>query len=124
MVTPTKDFIISEQLLEKSKNLGAEFKGLGVGLPAEILATAQTKMDGFIQVKEDIETHVAAIQVKLEYVRTIIRDNEQGGRNPHGFLTRDKDKYLRCIDLQNVELENLLRQDEEHWAENQANAKR
>ena len=37
--------------------------------------------------------------------------------NPNGLLTRRVEDYLSCLTIKHGELDNLLMQDEAHWAE-------
>ena len=59
--------------------------------------------------KTEILRIVADIQERLETLRTIVHENTKGERNLNGLLTKDRDMYLKCLELGNIELENLLR---------------
>ena len=66
----------------------------------------------------EIDASLAKALEHLEYARTKIRSNVFSKENPHGLLTRREKKYLKCLELDYQGLDDLMRQDEAHWAEN------
>ena len=60
---------------------------------------------------------MAIVHEQLDSVRTIVRENTMTKDNPDGALTSAAADYLKCIDMQHVKLEQLLRKDEAHWVQ-------
>ena len=54
----------------------------------------------------------------------MVQGNVRCEANPDGLLTRKEGEYLACLELQHVKLEELMRKDEAHWAENLEMVKR
>ena len=78
---------------------------LGAGLPAQILAAAQLKVDGFQRVKAEISSHLAEIDEKVETVRRFIHENTC---TESCLLTSDETKYFDCLEIRKDQLEELL----------------
>ena len=69
-------------------------------------------------IKSEIDSKMTVVHETLSQVRLIVKGNVKNEANPEGLLTRDEAKYLMCLELKHVELEQLFKQDEAHWAEN------
>ena len=51
-------------------------------------------------------------------IRSKIVANTKTEQNAGGLLTRDKYEYIRCLEFEHRELENLFRLDAAFWQEN------
>ena len=51
---------------------------------------------------------MAEVHDGLNQVRLMVKGNVQSSANLEGVLTRDEAKYLMCLDLKHVELEQLF----------------
>ena len=61
---------------------------------------------------------------RIHNIKTIIKENLSSQENPIGVLTRQEQAYLGCLETKHVQLEELFRKDEAHWAENFEGVKR
>ena len=87
-------------------------------MPAEMIATAENRMMSFTQVKKEIDSQMAVIKEKVDTVIATITGNVQSDENPTGLLMKGEAEYLKCLEINSKRLEELMRQDEAHWAEN------
>ena len=71
-----------------------------------------------------IEAKMIVLQEHLVGIRELIKQNSKSKTIPGGLLTRGEQKYLDCLEIKKVELEELLRSDEAHWAEFQEMSRR
>ena len=83
-----------------------------------MVAVAENRLACYLQVKSEVDTQMAQIHERVQNVKCIIKENVQSDENLSGVLTREETLYLECIEIKHVQLENLMRQDEAHWAEN------
>ena len=83
-----------------------------------MIATAESRMTCFTLVKKEIDQQMKVIQEKVDIVIATIKANVQSVDNPTGLLMRGEAEYLKCLQIKNERLEELMRQDEAHWAEN------
>ena len=73
-------------------------------------------MESIAEIKIEINASLVKALEHLEEARAKIRSNVLTEENPYGLLTREEEKYLKCLDLNLRGFENLMRQDEAHWA--------
>ena len=93
-------------------------------VPAEIVARAESKLLGFMDLKKEINSRFLLASKSLDEFRNFITDlavNRE--RNPIGYLTQNLQAYLDCLSLDEAQLTELLRQDEGHWTETLDKAK-
>ena len=81
-------------------------------------------MEGFALLKAELDSQMSEIHERLSNVHVIVRENLTSEKNPDGLLTAGEANYIKCLQLQHTELEELLRQDEAHWAENREMSRR
>ena len=55
------------------------------------------------------------VHESVEEVRKTIKSNLFDKAGKVGHLVQKKREYLACLEMKNVELEQLLRKDEMHW---------
>ena len=82
----------------------------------------EAKVEGFRSLKSDLDDKMAIVHENLDSIRTIVKENTLTLQNEDGVLTSDEAEYLKCIEVQHVKLEQLLRKDEAHWANIKKNA--
>ena len=105
-------------MLRKQLNYSAELMDDGMKLSEEIVVTAQQKLTCYNVLKGEIDTGMARVHEALDDVRKKIIINCQSEQNRDGLLTGKEVDYLQCLEMDYRKLEQLLRQDEEKWAEN------
>ena len=123
MVEPQEPKIF-EQILTQANTSYTEINQLGAGLPAELLAVAKKKVEGFRILKGEIDRQMSQIHEGISKVQCVIRANVFNKKNQDGLLTSGEASYLKCLQMQHVQLEEILRKDEAHWAQNQENSKK
>ena len=84
----------------------------------EEVSLAMQRLDGFKNLKSELDTDLQEVLEKVEALKNKTKGNVYGKDNPHGLLTRDANLYLGCLTIQHENLEKLYREDEAHWTEN------
>ena len=95
-----------------------KFNELSPDLPAAMIAVAEQKIIGMDVLKAQIQEKMAAINERVDDLKNLIRENTVNEVNENGLLTKSQADYFDCLDVKPQQLEQLLRQDEEHWAQN------
>ena len=116
--------MVSKKILQKSGMFEKELLDIGSGLPAEILANAETSVEQFIQLKAKVERQVGFINERISKLGALIKDNSNSSRQPNSILRQRKSLYLACVQIKTDELNTLLKQDEVHWMENLEHARK
>ena len=85
---------------------------------AELIREASDKRDAFSSLKGDINNGILEVLTKLDALQQKVKANMKTDQNPDGLLTRSEFSYIACLSIRHAPLENLLMQDEVHWAIN------
>ena len=64
--------MVSKKILQKSGMFEEELLDIGSGLPAEILANAETSVEQFIQIKAEVERQVGFINERISKLGALI----------------------------------------------------
>ena len=87
------------------------------------MQVAEEKVRRFAELKELLAQHMVGINERFDAVKGIIRENVHSERNLDGLLTRDESRYIDCLQFQQGQLDEQLKQDTAHWAANQEYAR-
>ena len=67
---------IREQILTETSSHSSRINELSTSLPAEILAEAERKVEGFALVKAEIDSKMSEIHDRLAGVHALVRENQ------------------------------------------------
>ena len=105
------------RVLKAQKSFTEAANKEGKDLPAEMLSNAEKRKEVFLNVKTDIDSKMMIIHTNLDEVKALFKGNIQSTDNPAGVFTQGEEKYLECLELGHVKLEDLMRNDEAHCEE-------
>ena len=123
MAEPKETSAVSKALKEQKKGVEKILKQ-GSGIPAQMIAQSNNQKAAFLKLKFEIDSKLAVVHEGLYLVKQMVKANFRCKENPDGLLTRKDSEYMVCLKLENLRLEQLLRQDEAYWAMNHEFVKR
>ena len=53
----------------------------------------------------------------------MVRENLRGPQNVNGVLTKQEQAYIECLEIKKEQLEELFKEDEDHWNQSIEKAK-
>ena len=108
----------AEKILEAQEKFFEETKKEQQELPEQMVAVARAKLESFQALKTAIDEKLAALLETKEEICALIKDNIQSEAHPDGLLTKEEASYLKCLEVEHIELRELLQQDQMKWVGN------
>ena len=69
----------------------------GEGIPAEMIANTENRVECLRMVKSEVDTQMIQILERVQNVKIIIKENLSSLENPYGVLTRQEQVQLGCL---------------------------
>ena len=73
------------------------------------------KLEGFRELKKELDGYMQEVLGKLDLMKSRIKDNIKSDANPEGLLLSKEEKYMQCLETKHEELEKVYRSDEKTW---------
>ena len=106
------------EIVDKQAAFQNQLQDIYDAVPEEEAGCTKDQQDSFRSLKTEIDVAMTEVHEKVAVVVKKIEANFMSEDNPQGLLVQGKQKYLSCLQMQQKELEILLRQDNAHWEQN------